>query len=59
MTLATRVLQTIKNRRDRLVKGLINCIPFSFFRFRVWFPGIEKARYYLVTANQKVIGYLT
>lgn len=54
MSLTSRVLQIIKERRDRIIRGLINCIPFPFPRFRVWFPGIERARYYLVTANQKV-----
>lgn len=54
MSLAARVLQTIRERKDRLLRGLINCIPFPFPRFRTWFPGVEKARYYLVTANQKI-----
>lgn len=54
VSLATRVLELIKERRDRILRGLVNCIPLPFQRFRVWFPGIERARYYLVTANQKV-----
>lgn len=54
MSLATRALQILKDRRDRILRGLINCLPFPFPRFRVWFPGIERARYYLVTANQKI-----
>lgn len=54
MTLTERVLQKIEERRERILNGLINCIPLPFTRFKVWFPGVEKAKYYLVTANQKV-----
>lgn len=54
MSLAKQVLQVLKERRDRILNGLINCVPFPFPRFKIWFPGIERARYYLITANQKV-----
>lgn len=50
-----RYLQKIKDRRQRLLDNKINCIPLPFPRFRVWLPGIEKKRYTIITANQKVL----
>lgn len=49
-----RALEDLWIRRDRILNGNINCIPLSFPRLRAWFPGIEKRRYGIVTANQKV-----
>ena len=49
-----RALQKLKDRRERILSGLINCIPLPFPRLRSWLPGIEKRRYTIVTANQKV-----
>lgn len=49
-----RALDKLKLRRDRIESGLVNCIPLSFPRLRNWLPGIEKKRYVIVTANQKV-----
>lgn len=54
MSTVTRAIQKLKERRERALNGLYNSIPFPFPRFRRFFPGIEKGRYYLVTANQKV-----
>ncbi len=48
------VVQKLKERRERVINGLYNCIPFPFSRFRRVFPGIEKSKYIVVTANQKV-----
>lgn len=53
-----RALKKLKDRRERILNGLINCIPLPFPRLRVWLPGIEKRRYNIVTANQKVNLYL-
>lgn len=41
-------------RRERAIKGLFNCLPWPFPRFRIYLPGTEKAKYIIVTANQKV-----
>lgn len=44
----------LRERRNRILDGKLNCIPFPFPRFRAWFPGIEKGKYIIITANQKV-----
>lgn len=49
-----RALEKLKERRKRILEGKINCIPLSFSRLRAWLPGIEKKRYNIITANQKV-----
>jgi hypothetical protein len=49
-----RVYEQIVNRRERLLTGKINCIPWGFPRFEEESPGIEKGKYYLITANSKV-----
>ena len=49
-----RLLDKLKTRRQRILDGKINCIPLPFPRFRIWWPGIEKKRYTIITANQKV-----
>jgi hypothetical protein len=54
MSLFNRVFDNIVERRDRLLQGKINCIPWGFPRFENELPGIEKGKYYLITANSKV-----
>lgn len=54
MSLFTRVRQNIQNRRERLLNGQINCIPWGLPRFERQLAGIEQGKYYLVTANSKV-----
>lgn len=49
-----KVLNNLKERRERVLSGLYNCIPFPFPRFRKWVPGTEKGKFIVVTANQKV-----
>lgn len=49
-----RVLTKIKDRRERLLSGKINCIPWGLPRFENENPGIEQGKYYLITANSKV-----
>lgn len=49
-----RVLNKIKDRRERLLSGKINCIPWGLPRFENENPGIEQGKYYLITANSKV-----
>ena len=52
-TLVSRVLKTLKERRENVLRGEINCIPSPFTRFRSEFAGIEQGRYYLVSGNTK------
>lgn len=54
MSLFDRVNKSIIERRQRLLDGKINCIPWGFPRFEYESPGIEQGKYYLVTANSKV-----
>lgn len=49
-----RTLNTVQNKRDRILSGKINCIPWGLPRFEAQLPGIEKGKYYLFTANSKV-----
>ena len=49
-----QVMGNLRLRRERVLNGLYNCIPFPFPRFRAWVPGIETAKFIVVTANQKV-----
>ena len=49
-----RAMEELSDRRQRILDGYINCIPLSFVRLRKWLPGIEKRRYTIVTANQKI-----
>jgi hypothetical protein len=49
-----RVYQKITDRRERILSGKVNCIPLGLPRFEEEFPGIEKGKYVLVTANSKV-----
>jgi len=53
-SLFTRVYNNISDRRQRLLSGKINCIPWSLPRFEEELPGIEQGKYYLITANSKV-----
>jgi len=54
MSLYTRVYEDLIERRERLLTGKINCIPWGFPRFENELPGIERGKYYLITANSKV-----
>lgn len=49
-----RVYDAIIERRDRILSGKENCIPWGLPRFEEVLPGIEQGKYYLVTANSKV-----
>lgn len=54
MSTFQEVMNNLRVRKERVEKGLYNCVPFPFYRFRSWVPGIEKKKYIVVTANQKV-----
>lgn len=49
-----RVLDTIKERKERVNKGFINSIPWPFERFSKYVIGLEKKKIYQVTAGPKV-----
>lgn len=53
MGLIQRVLTGIKDRRQRIADGDINCIPSPFPTFWDSFPGVEQGKYYLVSAATK------
>lgn len=53
MSLTQRVLLNLKERRDKVLSGGINCIPSPFKSFRRDFPGIEQGKYYLVSGASK------
>lgn len=48
-----RIIENLKERRERVLRGDINCIPFTFNRFSNDLPGIERGKYYLVSGNTK------
>lgn len=41
-------------RRERVVEGKYNCLPFPFPRFQKLYPGFEQSKYICITASQKV-----
>lgn len=47
------VLNNLETRRENVMKGGTNCIPFPFPRFRSEIPGIEQGTYTIVTASMK------
>ena len=49
-----KILDNLKERKQRVESGKYNCLPFPFERFRIFFPGIEQGQFLLVTANEKV-----
>jgi replicative DNA helicase len=53
-SLFSRVYSNIKQKRERILDGKVNCIPWGLPRFENSSPGIEQGKYYLISANQKV-----
>lgn len=51
--LFNRVKNQIKNRRERILEGKVNCIPWGLPRFERECPGIEQGKFYMVTAASK------
>lgn len=47
------VLNDLQQRRDNIINGGINCIPWPFPRFRREIPGIEQEQYWVITAGEK------
>lgn len=48
-----RIINNLKERREKILTGEINCIPSSFTRFRDDFVGVEQGKYYLISAATK------
>jgi hypothetical protein len=44
-------------RRQRILEGKFNCLPFPFPRFRKVYPGVEQGKFIILTANQKIKVY--
>lgn len=53
MELIERVLSYLRERRENIIAGNVNCIPSPLVDFRSQFPGIERKQYILMTGNQK------
>lgn len=53
-TLTGRTLSLIEERRNRILEGKVNCIPWGLPRFEEFSPGIEKKKYYIFSANSKI-----
>lgn len=51
--LIERTIDFLYKRRDKILKGEINCIPLPFKRFRNELPGIEQGTYYLISGLGK------
>lgn len=48
-----RVHSYLEERRERVLSGKINCIPWGLPTFELDVPGIERGKYYCITGNQK------
>lgn len=53
MSIKDRVINNLKERRNRLLNGEINSIPSPFPRFSDDFVGVEQGKYYLITSRTK------
>ena len=53
MGLIQRVLTNLEDRRQRVLRGDINCIPSPFKNFQRDFPGIEQGKMYLISGASK------
>jgi len=48
-----RVHDQLRNRRNRILEGKRNCIPWRLPRFEQECPGIEQGKFYMITAAAK------
>lgn len=53
MSLRENVLNKLKERRQRIIDGFINCIPSPFSRFKNDYGGLEQDTYLCVTSFTK------
>jgi len=51
--LVARVISNIQEKKDRLERGDINCIPSPLPRFRNDFVGVQQGYFYIVTGQTK------
>lgn len=49
-----KAIEDLYIRRQNILEGRINCIPIPFPRFSNYYYGLERGRYNIFTANQKV-----
>ena len=54
MSAFDRIYQNLLDRRERVITGKYNCLPFPFPRFKNYLPGWEQGCYIIITANQKI-----
>jgi len=52
-TLRQKVIAKLRNRRQRILDGYVNCIPSPFKRFIEDYGGLEQDTYYCVTSFTK------
>lgn len=53
MSLIDRIIEGLESRREKVLRGDINCIPTPFKRLGCSFPGIEMDKYYLLSGSTK------
>lgn len=53
MSRRERILQELRERRQKVIEGNINCVPLPFPKFRNDFCGVEQGKYYLVSGLSK------
>ena len=53
ISLRERVIANLKERRQRIINGQLNCIPSPFKRFSEDFIGIEQGCYSTITSFTK------
>ena len=53
MSLRERITTSLLERRNKILKGEVNCIPLPFSRFRSEWCGVEQGRFYLVSGASK------
>lgn len=51
--LVSRVIEQLKERRQNIIDGHINCIPTPFPRFKNDFLGLEQATQLIITSFTK------
>ena len=53
MSLRERITTSLLERRNKILKGEVNCIPLPFNRFRSEWCGVEQGRFYLISGASK------
>lgn len=48
-----RVYSYLEDRRERVLEGKVNCIPWGLPNFEEEIPGIEQGKFYGITGSQK------